>query len=71
MLKCKIEKTDNAKGEVTIFINPKCGHEQRAEYSMPYKCQHDNCDEAIPSVTKLLYKYNQDERVKHFVEGKL
>lgn len=51
------------------FVNDKCGHEQKFNYSVPYMCQDSGCTEKLPKVERLYGPHNQDNRVKYFVKG--
>jgi hypothetical protein len=70
MQQIKVKSLTEHKKEI-IYINPKCGHTQKADYSLPFRCQEVNCTEEVTQVDKLFGERNQDSRVKFYVEGKL
>lgn len=70
MYKLRIKNPNEHKKEM-IFINPKCGHVQICDYSIPFRCQDKACLEDIPQVDRLAGDKNQGARVKFFAEGKI
>lgn len=64
-------KRINEHRRLIVYKNPKCGHEQRFEYTVPFRCQETSCTEKLADIDKLVGEKNQDRRVKYFVEGKL
>ena len=72
MLSLKFKIGDYNKKE-TVYVHPKCGHEQKFDYYAPNICQHVGCTEVIPNVHLLigLGEEKRDRRVEFFVKGKV
>ena len=70
MHRIKVKFPNETKKEY-IFVNPKCGHVQVGDYSLPFRCQDKSCIEEVVQVDKLLGDRNQGARVKFFAEGKI
>lgn len=70
MQQIKVKSLTDHKKEI-VYVNPKCGHVQKGDYTLPFTCQDPNCKENIPQVDKLFGERNQDARVRFYAEGKL
>ena len=70
MIQCKVKPMTEWKNE-TVFINPKCGHVQRFEYTSPVRCQHHSCNADVLDVDKLYGIKGQGNRIKFYAEGKV
>lgn len=73
MIKFKIfpiESRPAARGAI-VFKNEICGHEQHCEYTIPWNCQHQGCNQRNPSYERLCGEHNQDVRVGYYANGKL
>jgi hypothetical protein len=70
MYRIKVKHLNDVKKEL-VFVNPKCGHTQISDYSLPFRCQDKSCLEEIVQVDKLIGERNQGARVRFFAEGKV